>query len=88
MLFAAIGLENRQLLHASVACCTNYLITRRFPSGIAELYGLPPPIVLTDGATNVPAFTRLDIKRIIRSRTVRNRIQIWIQELKRCIEMC
>ena len=50
------------------------------------MYGRPPPIVVTDGASYGPVFTKLDSTRIIRRHSVRNRIKRWIQELKRRIE--
>ena len=58
-LFAAVDPETRHLLHASVAPSRNTLITRRFLAELAELYGRPPPIVVTDGAT-APSSLRLE----------------------------
>ena len=85
-LFAAVDPETRHLLHASVAPSRNTLTTRRFLAELAELYGRSPPIVVTDGATYGPVFTPLGVTRIIRRHSVRNRIERWIQELKRRID--
>ena len=85
-LFAAVDPETRHLLHASVAPSRTTLTTRRFLAELAELYGRAPPIVVTDGATYGPVFTPLGITRIIRHHSVRNRIERWIQELKRRID--
>ncbi|AUV84474.1 hypothetical protein C2R22_23290 (plasmid) [Salinigranum rubrum] len=85
-LFAAVDPETRHLIHASVAPSRNYLTTRRFLVEIAELYGRAPPIVVTDGASYGPVFTRMGVTRIIRRHSVRNRIERWIQELKRRID--
>ena len=85
-LFAAVDPETRHLLHASVAPSKNTLTTRRFLAELAELYGRAPPIVVIDGATYGPVFTPLGITRIIRRHSVRNRIERWIQELKRRID--
>jgi putative transposase len=85
-LFAAVDPETRHLLHAAVAPSRNYLTTRRFLMEIAELYGRAPPIVVTDGATYGPVFTHLGITQIVRRHSVRNRIERWIQELKRRID--
>jgi transposase-like protein len=86
VLFAAVDPETRHLLHASVAPSRNYLITRRFLTEIAELYGRPPPIVVTDDASYGSAFTEEGVTHIVRRHSVRNRIERWIQELKRRIE--
>ena len=86
VLFAAVDPETHHLIHASVAPSRNYLTTRRFLTEIAELYGRAPPIVVTDGASYGSVFTRLGVTRIIRRHSVRNRIERWIQELKRRIE--
>ena len=86
ILFAAVDPETRHLLHASVAPSKNTLTTRRFLAELAELYGRAPPIVVTDGATYGPVFTPLGVTRIIRRHSVRNRIERWIQELKRRID--
>jgi len=86
VLFAAVDPETRHLIHASVAPSRNYLTTRRSPKGIAELYGRAPPIVVTDGASYSPVFTRVGSTRIIRRHGIRNRIERWIKELKRRIE--
>ena len=85
-LFAAVDPETRHLLHASVAPSRNTLTTRRFLAELAELYGRAPPIVVTDGATYGPVFTPPGITRIIRRHSLRNRIERWIQELKRRID--
>ena len=85
-LFAAVDPETRHLLDASVAPSRNTLTTRLFLAELAELYGRAPPIVVTDGATYGPVFTPLGITRIIRRHSVRNRIERWIQELKRRID--
>ena len=85
-LFAAVDPETRHLLHAAVAPSRNTLRTRRFLAELAELYGRAPPIVVTDGATYGPVFTPLGVTRIIRRHSVRNRIERWIQELKRRID--
>lgn len=50
-LFAAIDPETRHLLHASVAPSGNTLTTRRFLTGLTELYGRAPLVVVTDGAS-------------------------------------
>ena len=42
--------------------------------------------MVTDGATYGPVFTPLGVTRIIRRHSVRNRIERWIQELKRRID--
>ena len=84
--FAAVDPETRHLLHASVAPSRNTLTTRRFLTELAELYGRAPPIVVTDGATYGPVFTPLGVTQIIRRHSVRNRIERWIQELKRRID--
>jgi len=86
VLFAAVDPETRHLVHASVALSRNYLTTRRFLAEVAELYGRAPPIVVTDGASYGPVFTRLGFTRIIRRHSVRNRIERVIQDLKRRIE--
>lgn len=86
VLFAAVDPETRHLIHASVAPSRNYLTTRRFPPGIAELYGRNPSIVVTDDASYGSAFTTEGITHIVRRHSVRNRIERWIQELKRRIE--
>lgn len=78
VLFAAVDPETRQLLHASVAPSRNYLTTRRFPPGIAELYGRDPPIVVTDDASYGSAFTAEGVTHIVRRHSVRNRIERWI----------
>lgn len=85
-LFVAVDPETRHLLHAAVAPSRNYLTTRRFLTEIAELYGRDPPIVVTDGASYGPVFTTLGITHIVRRHSVRNRIERWIQELKRRID--
>jgi len=51
-----------------------------------SLYGRAPPIVVTDGASYGPVFNPLGITHIVRRHSVRNRIEHWIQELKRCID--
>jgi putative transposase len=86
VLFAAVDPETRHLLHAAVAPSRNYLTTWRFLDEVRELYGRLPPIVVTDGATYGPVFERLGIHHIIRRHSVRNRIERWIQELKRRID--
>ena len=58
VLFAAVDPETRYLIHASIAPSRNYLTTRRFPSGIAELYGRAPPILVIDGASYDSVFTK------------------------------
>ena len=50
------------------------------------MYGRAPPIVVTDGATYGPVFTHPGVTRVIRRHSVRNRIERWIQELKRRID--
>ena len=85
-LFAAVDPETRHLLHSSVAPSRNTLTTRRFLTELAELYGRMPPIVVTDGASYGPVFTTLGVTRIIRQHSVRNRIERWMQELKRRID--
>jgi transposase-like protein len=85
-LFVAVDPETRHLLHATVAPSRNYLTTRRFLTEIAELYGRNPPIVVTDGASFGPVFSHLGITHIVRRHSVRNRIERWIQELKRRID--
>jgi len=86
VLFAAVGPETRHLLHASVAPSRNYLTTQRFLTEIAELYGRPPPIVVTDHASYGSAFTDEGVTHIVRRHSVKNRIERWIQELKSRIE--
>ncbi|HET7322878.1 MAG TPA: IS6 family transposase [Halococcus sp.] len=85
-LFAAVDPETRNLLHAAVAPSRNTLTTRRFLTELAALYGRAPPIVVTDGASYGPVFTKLGVTRVIRRHSVRNRIERWIQELKRRID--
>jgi transposase-like protein len=85
-LFAAVDPETRHLLHASVVPSRNTLTTRRFLSELAELYGRAPPIVVTDGARYGSVFTRFGITRIVRRHSIRNRVERWIQELKRRID--
>ncbi|MFC4986695.1 IS6 family transposase [Saliphagus infecundisoli] len=85
-LFVAVDPETRHLLHASVAPSRNTLTTRRFLTELAELYGRFPPIVVTDGASYGPVFTPLGITHIVRRHSVRNRVERWIQELKRRID--
>jgi transposase-like protein len=85
VLFAAVDPETRHLLHAEVAPTRKYLMTWRFFEHLRELYGRLPPIVVTDGASYGPVFTRLGITHIVRHHSVRNRIERWIQELKRRI---
>lgn len=85
-LFAAVDPETRHLLHASVAPSRNTLTTRRFLTELAVLYGRAPPIVVTDGASYGPVFTKLGITQVVRRHSVRNRIERWIQELKRRID--
>jgi transposase-like protein len=41
---------------------------------------------VTDGATYGPLFTPLAVTRTIRRHSIRNRIERWIQELKRRID--
>lgn len=85
ILFAAVAPETRHLLHAAVVHSRNYLPTWRFIEELRELYGRVPLTVVTDGATYGPL-------RPIRhhtdypSHSVRNRIERWIQELKRRID--
>jgi transposase-like protein len=86
MLFVAVDPNGRHLLHASVAPSRNTLTTRRFLMEIAELYGRAPPIVVTDGAVAGPVFTRLGVTQIIRRHSVRNRVERWIQKLKRRVD--
>jgi len=45
-----------------------------------------PPIVVTEGASYGPVFARLGITHIVCQHSVRNRIERWIQELKRRID--
>jgi len=85
-LFIAADPETRHLLHAAVAPSRNYLTSWRFLAELGELYGRGQPIVVTDGATYGPDFTRLGVTRIIRRHSVRNRVERWIQELKRRID--
>jgi len=85
-LFAAVDPETRHLRHASVAPSRNSLTTRRFLTEIAELYGRAPPTSVTDGAVAGPVFTTLGVTQIIRHHSVRNRIERWIQGLKRRID--
>lgn len=85
-LFASVDPETRNLLHAAVAPSRNTLTTQRFLAELAELYGRAPPIVVTDGASYGPIFTKLGVIRIIRRHSIRNRIERWIQELKRRID--
>ena len=85
-LFVAVGPETRHLLHAAVAPSRNYLTIRRFLEEIGELYGRMPSIVVTDGAVAGPVFTELGVTRIVRRHSLRNRVERWIQELKRRID--
>ena len=85
-LFAAVDPETRHLLYAAVAPTRNYLTTRRFLEELADVYGRVPPIVVTDGARYGPVFTHLAITHIVRRHSVRNRVERWIQELKRRID--
>jgi len=57
-LFVAVDPETRHLLHAAVAPSRNYLTTRRFLAELGELYGRLLPIVVTDGASYGPVFTK------------------------------
>jgi len=84
--FAAVDPETRHLLHAAVAPTRNYLTTRRFLDELADVYGRAPPIVVTDGARYGSVFTHLAITHIVRRHSVRNRVERWIQELKRRID--
>ncbi|WP_435186695.1 IS6 family transposase [Halobellus sp. EA9] len=86
VLFAAVDPETRHLIHTSVAPSRNYLTTRRFLTEIAELYGRMPPILVTDDASYGSAFTAEGVTHIVRRHSVRNRVERWIQELKRRIE--
>jgi len=43
--------------------------------------------VVTDGASYGPVFTPLGIIHVVRRHSVRNRIERWIKELKRHIDM-
>jgi len=85
-LFASVDPETRHLLHSAGDPSRNTLTTRRFLSEFAEIYRRAPPIVVTDGASYVPVFTPLGIAHIIRRHSVRNRIEHWIEELKRRID--
>lgn len=62
-------------LFAAVAPSRNTLTPRRFPSGIAEVYGRAPPIVVTDRASYGPVFTPLGITHVVRRHSVRNRVE-------------
>ena len=84
-LFAAVAPEMRHLLHASVAPSRNTLTTWRFLTELTELYGRVPPVVVTDGASYGPGFTKLGITHIVRRHSVRNCVERLIQELKRRI---
>jgi transposase-like protein len=86
-LFAAVDPETRHLLHAAVAPSRNYLTTWRFLEEIGELYGRVPPIVVKDWAIYGPVLSTLSITCIIRHHSVRNRIERWIQELNRRIDI-
>ncbi len=86
MLFAAVDPETRNLLHAAVAPSRNYLTTRRFLEELTELYGKTPLIVVTDGASYGPVFDHLGITHVVRRHSTRNRVERWIQELKRRID--
>ena len=85
-LFAAVDPETRHLLHAAVVLSRNYLTTRQFLEKVANVYGRLSPIVVTDGASYGPVFTHLGITPVVRRHSVRNRIERWIQELKRRID--
>lgn len=74
-LFAAVDPETRHLVYAAVAPSRNTLTPRRFPSGIAEVYGRAPPIVVTDRASYGPVFTPLGITHVVRRHSVRNRVE-------------
>jgi len=85
-LFVAVDPETRHLLHAAVVPSRSTLTTRQFLEEIGELYGKMPSIVVTDGASYGPVFTQLGVIRIVRRHGVRNRVERWIQELKRRID--
>lgn len=84
MLFAAVDPETRHLLHAEVTHKQNYLAAWRFFEHVREVYGRVPPIVVTDGGSR-RRLHRLCITWI-RQHGFRNRIELWIQELKRRID--
>jgi len=64
----------------------NYLTTRRFLKELNELYRRTSPIVVTDGAKYGPVVDHLKITHIVRHHSVRNRVERWIEELKRQID--
>lgn len=86
-LFAAVTPTTREVVHLDVAPTRNYLTTRRFFEGIRAIYGQLPAVVITDAAREYgPVFEELDIERRVISHGVRNRVERWIQELKRRID--
>ena len=87
VLFAALDPATREVVHLGVAPSRNYLTTRRFLEEIEDLYGGLPEVVITDGATGYgAAFGRLRIRHEVLVHGVRNRVERWIQELKRRID--
>lgn len=87
VLFAALDPATREVVHLGVAPSRNYLTTRRFLEEIEALYGNLPEVVITDGVTgHGAAFGRLRIRHEVLAHGVRNRIERWIQELKRRID--
>ena len=61
--------------------------TRRFLEEIEKPYGGLPEVVITDGATGYgAAFGRLRIHHEVLVHGVRNRVERWIQKLKRRID--
>jgi len=53
--FAVVDPETHHLLHAAVAPSRNTLITPRFLTELAELYGRAPPIVVRDWPAMAPS---------------------------------
>jgi len=87
VLFAALDPATREVVHLGVAPSRNYLTTRWFLEEIEELYGELPEVVITDGARGYgAAFGRLRIRHRVLVHGSRNRIERWMQELKRRID--
>lgn len=88
VLFAALTPETREVVHLSVYASKSYLTTRLFFAEIEQLYGTLPKTVITDGAREYGAtFRRLRIRHVVIRHGIRNRIERWIQELKRRIDV-
>ena len=87
VLFVALDPASREVVHLGVAPSRNYLTTRRFLEEIEALYGELPEVVITDAASGYgAAFSRLRIRHRVLTHGSRNRVERWIQELKRRID--